>query len=665
MLKGNQSQAMDAATFPCAIFRIALCAAAPVQDSIAVDHLSLVSGPELLATLVGGVLFPTLNRLVFALYRSLRRRHATRQLEKEQGIELLRAGVVREATKHYIRPRCSMLDPEGEGEAKALLPTQEPAFARLDRLLEDDVSGRNHHHVLVLASSGIGKTSLLLNYWVHNRERPMRRRHKIVFVPLSDERAGSYLRSVKNPARTVAFLDALDEEALARNDPHERLRYWLKECEHFRRVVITCRTQFFTSDATIPTDTGLMRTGAIGLEGKTHTLYKLYLLPFSTEEESRYLTKRYGFARRRQRLEAAKLVSQVKTLSMRPMVLAYLPQLVQHQTLGHKELATASEVYESIVEQWLLREAHCVPPDQLRAFSNRIAVEIFWRYSAGQAERVPFADIGGLARQWGIDLEAWKLTGRSLLVRNSRGDRFFAHRSIYEYLCSTQVESLMAKGRNLATPTAQMVTFIQEMQTLGRITLTDAVCDWLGDAHLPLFQLRPCSGDLKEKCVPGARLVLQNLEDTYLRQVDLSNADLRHAGLSRADLGDALLRDANLFKANLYGTNLRRAQLSGANLEGANLRGANLAHAELRAANLKGSNLAKTKLSHTDLRDACLVNTDLRSAVLWRADLRGADLHGADLSTADLRGALLTGVQGLSSQQLAHLESRDGVVEPL
>ena len=73
-------------------------------------------------------------------------------------------------------------------------------------------------------------------------------------------------------------------------------------------------------------------------------------------------------------------------------------------------------------------------PDKLREFSDRLAVEIFLTRSRRQMERIPEAELQPLALQFNVDLEAWKLRGRSLLNRDASGNYKFSHRSILEYL---------------------------------------------------------------------------------------------------------------------------------------------------------------------------------------------------------------------------------------
>jgi uncharacterized protein YjbI with pentapeptide repeats len=96
-------------------------------------------------------------------------------------------------------------------------------------------------------------------------------------------------------------------------------------------------------------------------------------------------------------------------------------------------------------------------------------------------------------------------------------------------------------------------------------------------------------------------------------------------------------RDTYFHGPYLTVTDLRRAGWYVADLRGAQLAGADLSHADLGGADLGSS----------DLRQADLRNAHLHGARLHGADLTGARLNGADLDSADL-----TGVLGMTPDQI-------------
>jgi hypothetical protein len=91
-------------------------------------------------------------------------------------------------------------------------------------------------------------------------------------------------------------------------------------------------------------------------------------------------------------------------------------------------------MYEIVVQKWCERESGFVALDKLREFSECLAEEMFLQRGERQMERIPGGDLQPLAMRFNIDLESWKLRGRSLLNRDAAGNYKFSHRSILEYL---------------------------------------------------------------------------------------------------------------------------------------------------------------------------------------------------------------------------------------
>jgi hypothetical protein len=113
------------------------------------------------------------------------------------------------------------------------------------------------------------------------------------------------------------------------------------------------------------------------------------------------------------------------------MILAHVEDLVDTD----RNFDYRFQIYEEMVNAWLEREKGLVEnKDALRDFSERLAVDLFVNRRARGQERIAEAELKPLAEQYGIQLEAWQLRGRSLLNRDAVGNYKFAHRSIMEYL---------------------------------------------------------------------------------------------------------------------------------------------------------------------------------------------------------------------------------------
>ena len=134
-----------------------------------------------------------------------------------------------------------------------------------------------------------------------------------------------------------------------------------------------------------------------------------------------------------------------------------------------------------------------------------------------------------------------------------------------------------------------------------------------------------------------SRLTLPTYSNGYAYVADLDNADVsvRPEGWNESEFDR--VKPADLVWANLRGARLRRSFLVRADLRWANLSGAQMQEADLREA----------RLHKADLTDAWLPFADLR-----RARLSSVTLLGANLEKARLDGTELTGVVGLTCEQI-------------
>ena len=447
-----------------------------------------------------------------------------RLLEQHFGAEFFDAAMIERSTRYYVEPHCGDIDPTHEAELRRTFPVRERLFDAIDRFLSDEAP---HKHCIILADSGMGKSSFVLNYYARNQNQKRSKRQRLAVVPLSARQALNHIKTIDHPQETVLFLDAFDEDTGAITDHEQRLYDLMGACERFKRVLITCRTQFFPSAQEIPEETGLIQVGPRGQgEPGGHIFWKLYLSPLDDNEVRLFLRRRYRWDHRmRQRAQDA--VATIPLLSVRPMLLSYIPDVLASE----QRITSAYDLYEVMVEKWIEREQPWVDADALRSFSEQLAVKLYAERQERGFERIPHAELQDLAAQWGIALKDWQLRGRSLLNRDAEGNYKFAHRSIMEYLA--------------------LKRFLQGERPAQRLPLTDQMSMFLRDRlapHIDLQQSYLAGVDLKAAGLQGV-----NLQDADLESANLQGADLQGAHLQRANLAQADLRDANLQGANLQG----------------------------------------------------------------------------------------------------------------
>ena len=547
-------------------------------------------------------------------------------LRQRVGAELYDREEIRRATTYYIHPDCQSVDPGGGEDFRRVVSARESLFGAVDRLLQNP---GQYKFVILLADSGMGKTSFLLNYYAYHWRSRRRKRFQLALIPLNQPDSDKRIEKIPEEQRneTVLCLDALDEDRQAIQDHRQRLGALVSLAQGFRTVIITCRTQFFPKEEEIPTETGILRAGPVALnEAGVYYFHKLYLAPFTDAQVEKYLERRFQIWRHRERRAARAIVDKIPDLVARPMLLAHVPDLVNVKN----RIDYSYQIYEEMVARWLEREKAFVQDSgALRDFSERLAVDLVVNRSSRQMERIPEAELKPLADEYGIHLEAWQLRGRSLLNRDAVGNYKFAHRSIMEYLFVRGFLSKDAPQRR------------EPWTDLSKAFLREMILSNSADFA------RLHGADLSGVDLVGADLSGANLTETNLSGTDLRDADLSQANLSGADLVGANLSGANLTETNLSGTDLRDADLSQANLSEADLSGALLRGAHLIRANLSGANLNEGNLIGANLSGANLSGANLNEGNLFGANLLGANLSGAYLIRADLRSA-----RGLVKQQV-------------
>jgi len=372
----------------------------------------------------------------FYMIRSARNRSASSSVELGKNLRARNARIsddydhreIRTAAKGYIEPDCSQTDPANEPHVDRVLAVREPIFQVLDRHVNSD----EKTYVLVLADSGMGKTTFCLNY-VARLNKAFEA--KAVLISLARPGALDRINVVEAHSDTILILDALDEDVEAFDDAVARLHSLLEASQRFRTVIVTCRSQFFEDDESIPRETGIARiTPRAGAGGNTYLLSKTYLLPFDAEQTSRYIRHHFpwwSLSASSNRGVARRLVETIPELSVRPMLLALIPDLSR----ADKSITELADLYQFMVDNWVGRESRWIEPDRLLSASKKVAVILARHKQSVGSDRIDAASLKRELSRFGEpDIEWRNLTTRSLLNRDSNGRLKFAHRSIMEFL---------------------------------------------------------------------------------------------------------------------------------------------------------------------------------------------------------------------------------------
>ncbi|MEM7048885.1 MAG: tetratricopeptide repeat protein [Acidobacteriota bacterium] len=351
-------------------------------------------------------------------------------------------GDARILARNYINPDCQLLNPADFNEDDPRRSLQTPISHWIDEFLAGEFEikdGRNT--VFILSDAGMGKTSLLmmlqltaiLGFW------PKSIRFRILALGTDTLKK---LEEHQGKSKTILLLDALDEDP-TRERIETRVTNLLDASKHFRRVFITCRTQFFPkTDSELKEEPGKMSIGGFS------NCNLLYLSPFSNNQINEYLSKKYPtgptsrikrwFSHSEEPKERArKLVGQMKSLRMRPMLLAYIDDLMN---MDLREQASEYDIYEALVRHWLEREQRRrknrgATTSELWDACVRLALHMQGQEAEGrQIRSIGEQELDKLLEDHPANLSGLEFGGQSLLNKTSRDEFRFAHYTIQEFL---------------------------------------------------------------------------------------------------------------------------------------------------------------------------------------------------------------------------------------
>lgn len=365
---------------------------------------------------------------------------------------------IQKAQQYFIETKAQSLPPTIEEELKGGTKFI-PKVSLIDHFIKTAFNEKEESDkfYLVLADSGMGKTTFMINlYMRYNSFWNFGRKYKMKLLPFRDDNIlGDLAKIGKDEAKnTILLLDAFDEykgllppkesDGMS-ND--ERFRKRLDEIvelvQYFREVVITSRSQYFPGQES---EVYTLEVPKYGSEGGFHKLAKLYISPFDEREIEEYLNKKFGrwkFWNQKKKEIARSIVKTSPKLMVRPMLLAYIDYLMKAKT----HFRNTYQVYETLVEQWLNREAkkrkHEIKDSKkfkkdLYEFSRLAALQINANRLSVGTFSITRQTGKELCRTHDLELDDYEITGQSLLTRDANHNWKFAHKSILEFFLAKE-----------------------------------------------------------------------------------------------------------------------------------------------------------------------------------------------------------------------------------
>lgn len=489
-----------------------------------------------------------------------------------------------ELARCYIEPNCQHVNPANEDEDEPNSVVESPVFKTVNAFLSGTFSvaedGRNQ--MFVLSDAGMGKTSLLMMLQLAYLTSFWPNKYECVLLKLGNDSLHK-IASIDQKSNTVLLLDALDEDPNSWGKVKFRLIQLLDATNNFRRVIITCRTQFFPNEEIDP----FKRVGKIKIGNYVCPMFFLSL--FDDEKVEHYLTKRYSLVPNSHEYinRAKSIILSMGSLRFRPLLLAHVEGFLESDTVDWNEYI----VFETLTNTWLNREEK-----KLRQRDVPFTSKNLLRACVAVAAEMHDKGIRELSEK---DLEKLQgknkyvkaiglidVGGRSLLNKNSDNEYRFSHYSIQEFL--------VVHGINLG--------YITKNST---VRCTDKIHDFMTLANL-------MSDHVKKLNFKGT-----NLLNKIFIDLDLSGMDFSNAVLSGS---------------NFQNSTLTEADFSHSALDNARFDDANMSYVNMSNTNATGASFVSCDLAHANLRHAILVDADFSGANLLLSDKFGAEIGNIILS---------------------------------
>jgi hypothetical protein len=604
----------------------------------------------------------------------------------------------------------------------------------IDRWLDDP----SKEHVSILGEFGTGKTWFALHYaWTvakryrEAKERGVERPRLPLFIPLRDYAKAvsveslfsefffrrheiplpgySAFEQLNRMGKLLLIFDGFDEMA-ARVDRQKMINnFWelARVVVPGSKAILTCRTEHFPEAkegrALLSAE---LQASTAKLTGEAPQFEVIELEKFDDNQVRQVLSYRSSPSTVSQIVNNPQLLDLARRPIMSELILDALPDIEAGKPVD------LSRIYLYAVRRKMERDIKAERTFTSLADKLYFLCEISWEMLSTDQMTLNYRHLPDrIRRLFGSvvleqkDLDHWHydMMAQTMLIRNSDGDYFPAHRSLIEFFSAykfaaetgalredflemaqrqtaidTEKQSrnyrwsdyfLRERDKdNKVIPIASLRKFIPEsmqqlMTTFGSQSLAEpAVILMAPMVHTgPLWAIveatRECG--IEEAAYLGGNAVTilarlgelagSNLAGTILKAANLDRADLTRTVFRKAFLQEARMVGAVACEADFSDSDLGNAILSSGNLSKAIMRGSNLRRARMRATNLEGADFRGA-----DLTDAEVKNVNLRGAILDDIDLSTARLVGRSVVTlpAEILVEILRKRSGKTRQQL-------------
>ena len=289
----------------------------------------------------------------------------------------------------------------------------------------------------ILGDTGMGKTAALVNLYVEyiNKYKKSNLPYDIWLFSLCDNEVFDKIRKIENKGKCILLLDAVDENTDAQDEKGYKdfISKLEQSYQDFAFVVTTCRPQFFGDETEEFNTIGTKRNGFY-LPCK-----RLHLLPFNEEQVREYLFNLYSGKDEALKQKAEKIVKQCPQISLRPLVLSFVDELVNNED---KDYGSTLDIYDAIIIKLIQREVEKTVPDSdentMLKWRNMLSEVAGYMYkNKNKKLSISREEYESILSEYNLKMpqdpvDKTVFRRRSLLTRTTVGYHF-SHKSFYEY----------------------------------------------------------------------------------------------------------------------------------------------------------------------------------------------------------------------------------------
>lgn len=335
---------------------------------------------------------------------------------------------VLKAAKFYVPLKCQALPPEKRNATKKGLTQTALLFC-------------NHKTrfrlLFILATPGMGRTCFALNFYTLIQNLPQKNPGPLILIPLNSKNADQMIASIPDKGNTLLFLDGLDEDTKAFQNPSERVSQLIETTKNFKKVIITGAVNFLPEYKYRRFQKGYELI--LDKNAEKNNIYKfqiVYIPAMTYSRAQKILSHVLPVGKSNIKKNILKYIYS-NSKGVTPLTLSYLSDILPEQPT----LLSKNYLFENIIKNWIDQQIHWQNKTALNYFLRKLAADIFLNRTTRGEDAISIEELNHKLNEWGIAVSPFKQNAFSLIYKFPEGCLKFTHNSFMDYLFIQQLLS--------------------------------------------------------------------------------------------------------------------------------------------------------------------------------------------------------------------------------